>query len=364
MQAVGQHQPESIDILSDLSDFDFSFEMGIDLDVYDPFVNAEPLPNFNLDPETPEPESAVNSLECNFTNTMQTETVDPFDLFTVFKPTTDVNYELPPQKVRKPSASRWVPCAPPPEPQLEPSRWVPIAAPCSNLVPSFAVPTLPQYYYPDPETFGLPYYLPSPHTALPLQNFRSITPPGRQISSLPMPSNVPGTSATTFIPPPPGRFQGMAPVANMTGPDLQQGKKRKQATAPVDEDKDIEAEAAIFSGRRPPKKLGRPYACQQTKERREKNKRRAADYHRRKNDPVYKAKCAQWTKESAERKRQRDAKAAAKTEEVPDSPATDTTQAESPEYVLGGSSQPFNDGDGMLRRSSRQSKPRFPNLEF
>jgi hypothetical protein len=114
---------------------------------------------------------------------------------------------------------------------------------------------------------------------------------------------------------------------------------------------------------RPPtgeKKKGRPYVYKQTKETIERNARRKADYHKRKHDPVYMAKMNQWSREYYQRRRYGRGKKTEKPRQVEEMDESE----ESDEYVFGRSaSKPQGEAVG-LRRSSRQPKPIFANLEF
>ena len=329
----------------DVADFDFDFSFEIP-DVYRTLTSEEPLPEFNIDAQKPDPDSLVIPLEGGSADTFQKDTVAPLEIFTTPKSTTNERVEsttdeceLTFPKVRKLSASRWVPCAGP-KPQREPSRWFPVAAP-SNLAPSFAIPALPQYVYPDPQTVGLPYHYPSPPRVMPGHNFSAVTPPGRQTASLPIPGFMYGGVVPTLMQPPTGRYRHMAPINDMSVADQPQTKKRKRDASPVaDHGVDDESDSAIFSGRRPPKKIGRPRQYKSTQEQRQKSRKRY---------------------ELSKKLQRNDMK---KSHQVAESPVTDSSRENSPEYVLGASKQQKHDGDGLLRRSSRQSKPRFPELQF
>ncbi len=335
-------QQEVVAMTFDASDFDFDFDFEIS-DVYKTLTNAEPLPEFDINAQIPNPDSVVTPFEGGSADTFQTDTVTPLEIFTTpesttiehEKSTTD-ECELTFPKVRKLSASRWVPCAGP-KPQREPSRWFPIAAP-SNLAPSFAIPALPPHVYSDPQTVGLPYYYPSPSRLMPGHNFSAMTPPGRQIASLPIPGFMYGGVVPTLMPPPTGRYRR---VADKSIADQHQGKKRKRDATPIaDPGVDDESDSVVFSGRRPPKKLGRPRQYKPTQEQREKSRKRY------------------------QRKEQLQGNDVEKDHQVAESPVADSSREDSPEYILGASKHQEHDRDGLLRRSSRQSKPRFPDLQF
>ena len=338
-------QKEMAAMTFDVADFDFDFDFEVS-DVYNTLTNEQPLPEFNTDAQTPDPDSLVTPLEGGSADAFQTDTVAPLEIFTAPQSTTNEHEksttdecELTFPKVRKLSASRWVPCAGP-KPQREPSRWVPIAAP-SNLAPSFAIPALPQYVYPDPQTVGLPYHYPSPPRVMAGHNFSAVTPPGRQTASLPIPGFMYGGVVPTLMPPPTGRCRRMAPINDMSNADQHQGKKRKRDAIPVaNHGADDESDSVVFSGRRPPKKLGRPRQYKKTEEQREKSRKR---YDRRTQLP---------------------GKIVEKNHQVAESPVADSSREDSPEYILGASKQEEQDSTGLLRRSSRQSKPRFPDLQF
>lgn len=329
----------------DVADFDFDFDFEIP-DVYGTLTSGEALPELNIDAQTPDADSLVTPLEGGFADTFQIDTVAPLDIFTTPESTTNEHeksttdeYAQTFPKVRKLSASRWVPCAGP-KPKREPSRWFPVAAP-SNLAPSFAIPALPQYVYPDPQTVGLPYHYPSPARVMPGHNFSAVTPPGRQTASLPIPGFMYGGVVPTLMQPPTGRCRRMAPIDNMSVADQPQAKKRKRDTSPVaDHSVDDESDSDIFSGRRPPKKVGRTRQYKSTEEQRERSRKRY------------------------ERSKKLQGNNTTKSHQVADSPVADSSRETSPEYVLGASKQQENGGDGLLRRSSRQSKPRFPELQF
>ena len=344
MQTVDQQ--EMFAMTSGISDFEFDFNFDFDIpEVYKTLTNEEPLPEFNIEAQTPDLNSLVTPLEGGSADTFQTDTVAPLDILTVPESTTYEHEkstvddcELPFPKVRKLSASRWVPCAGP-KPQPEPSTWFPIAAP-SNLAPSFAIPALPQYVYPDPQTVSLPYHYPSPPRVMPGHNFSAVTPPGRQTASLPVPGFMYGGVVPTLMPPPAGRYRRMAPVNNMSIADQHQGMKRKRDATPVaSHGADDESDSVVFSGRRPPKKVRRPRQYKQKEEQLEKCRKRY------------------------ERRQRLQGNNAQKNYQVVESPVSDSSREDSPEYILGASKQEF-DGDGLLRRSSRQSKPRFPDLQF
>ena len=329
----------------DAADFDFDFDFEIP-DVYGTLASGEALPEFNIDDQTPDADSWVTPLEGGSADTFQTDTVAPLDIFTPPESTTNEHDKsttdecaLTFPKVRKLSASRWVPCAGP-KPKREPSRWLPVAAP-SNLAPSFAIPALPQYVYPDPQTVGLPYHYRSPARVMPGHNFSAVTPPGRQTASLPIPEFIYGGVVPTLMQPPKGRCRRMAPIDNMSIADQPQAKKRKRDVSPVaDHRVDDESDSAIFSGRRPPKKVGRTRQYKSTEEQRERSRKRY------------------------ERSKKLQGNNTKKSHQVADSPVADSSRETSPEYVLGASKQQENVGDGLLRRSSRPSKPRFSELQF
>ena len=332
---------------SGVSDFNFDFDFDFEIpDVYKSLTNEGALPEFNVDAQTPDLDSLVTPLEGGSADNFQTDTVAPLEIFTAPESTTNEHEksttdecELAIPKVRKLSASRWVPCAGP-KPQHGPSRWFPIAAP-SNLAPSFAIPALPQYVYPDPQAVGLPYHYPSPPRVMPGHNFSAVTPPGRQTASLPIPGFMYGGVVPTLMPPPTGRYRRMAPINDMSIADQHQGKKRKRDATPVaNHGVDDESDSVVFSGRRPPKKLGRPRQYKQRDEQREKSRKR---YQRRTQLP---------------------GNTVGKKDRIAESPVADSSREDSPEYILGASKQHEHDGDGLLRRSSRQSKPRFPDLQF
>ena len=339
-------QKEMAAMTFDIADFDFDFDFEIS-DFYETLTDEEPLSEFNIDAQTPDSDPLVTPLEGGSADTFQTDTVVPLEILTAPESTTN-DYEKPATdeceltfpKVRKLSASRWVPCAGP-KPQREPSRWIPIAAP-SDLAPSFAIPALPQYVYPDPQTVGLPFHYPSPPRVMPGHNFSAVTPPGRQTASLPIPGFMYGGVVPTLMPPPTGRYRRMTPINDMSIADQHQDKKRKRDATPVaNYGADHESDSVVFSGRRPPKKLGRPRQYKQSKEQREKSRK---PYDRRTQLP---------------------GKGVEKNYQVAESPVTtDSSREDSPEYILGASKQQEHDGDGLLRRSSRQSKPRFPDLQF
>ena len=327
------------------SDFDFDFDFEIP-DVYGTLTGGEPLPGFNIDAQTLDPDCLVTPLEGGSADTFQIDTAAPFDIFNAPESATNKHETstidecaLPLPKVRKLSASRWVPCAVP-KPQCEPSRWVPVAAP-SNLAPSFAIPALPQYVYPDPQTVGLPYHYPSPPRAIPGHNFSAVTPPGRQTASLPIPGFMYGSVVPTLMQPPTGRYRRMTPINDMSVADQSRAKKRKRDASPVvDNGSDDESDSAIFSGRRPPKMIGRSRQYKSTEAQRERSRKRY------------------------ERSKKLQGNTAKKSHQVAENPVTDSSRETSPEYVLGVSKQQEHNGDGLLRRSSRQSKPRFPELQF
>ena len=329
----------------DAADFDFDFDFEIP-DVYGTLVSGEALPEFNIDAQTPDPNPLVTPLEDGSADTFQTDTAAPLEIFAAPGSTTNEREKsttdecpLTFPKIRKLSASRWVPCAGP-KPKREPSRWFPVAAP-SNLAPSFAIPALPQYVYPDPQTVGLPYHYPSPAHVTPGHKFSAVTPPGRQIASLPVPGFMYGGVVPTIMQPPTGRCRRMAPINDMSVADQPQAKKRKRDESPVaDHTVDDESDSAIFSGRRPPKKVGRTRQYKSTEKQRERSRKRY------------------------ERSKQLQGNEAKKSHQVAESPVADSSRETSPEYVLGASNQQGHDGDGLLRRSSRQSKPRFPALQF
>ena len=337
---------EAFAMTSGISDFEFDFNFDFDIpDVYKTIIDEGPLPEFNIDAQTPDLDSLITPLDGSSADAFQTDTVAPLGSLTAPQSTTTEHEKSPTDecgltfpKVRKLSASRWVPCAAP-ESQREPSKWLPIAAP-SNLAPSFAIPALPQYVYPDPQTVGLAYHYPSPSRVMPGNNFSAMTPPGRQTASLPIPGFMHGGVVPTLMPPPTGRSRRMAPGNDMRIADLHQGKKRKRDTTPVaNHGIDDESDSAIFSGRRPPKKLRRPRQYKQKEEQLE--------------------KC----RERSERRQQLQGNNVQKKHQVAESPIADSSREESPEYILGASRQEY-DGNGLLRRSSRQSKPRFPDLQF
>lgn len=329
----------------DAADFDFDFEFEIP-DFYGTLTSGDPLPEFNIDAQTPDPDSLVTPLEGSSADTFQIDTAAPFEIFTVPESATNEHEKstidecaLPLPKVRKLSASRWVPCAVP-KPQREPSRWFPVAAP-SNLAPSFAIPALPQYVYPDPQTVGLPYHYPSPPRVMPGHNFSAVTPPGRQTASLPIPGVMYGGVVPTLMQPPTGRYRSMAPANNMSIAGQPQAKKRKRdASSVADHGVDDESDSAIFSGRRPPKKVGRSRQYKSTEVQRERSRKRY------------------------ERSKKLQGNTAKKSHQVAENPVADSSRETSPEYILGASKQQEDNGDGLLRRSSRQSKPRFPELQF
>lgn len=331
---------------SGVSDFEFDFDCEFDIpEFYKTLTNEGPLPEFNIDAQTPDFDSLVTPLEGGSADTLQTDTVAPLEIFTAPEPTINEHEkstidecELTLPKVRKLSASRWVPCAGPKH-QPEPSRWLPVAAP-SDFAPSFAIPALPQYVYPDPQTVGLPYHYPSPPRVMPGHNFSAVTPPGRQTASLPVPGFMYGGVVPTLMPPPAGRYRRMAPVNDMSIADQRQGTKRKRdATPAAGHGANDESDSVIFSGRRPPKKVRRPRQYKQKEEQLDKCRKR---YERRQRLPGNNV---------------------LKNRQVAESPVADSSREDSPEYILGASNQEF-DGDGLLRRSSRQSKPRFPDLQF
>ena len=331
-------QQELFAMTSGVSDFGFDFNFD--------FETPDVYKTLDIDAQTPDLDSLVTPLEGGSADTFQTDTVAPLDIFNAPESTANEHEtstigecELTFPKVRKLSASRWVPCAGP-KPQREPSRWFPIAAP-SNLAPSFAIPALPQYVYPDPQTVGLPYRYPSPPRVMPGHNFSAMTPPGRQTASLPIPGFMYGGVVPTLMPPPTGRYRRMAPINDMSIADQHQGQKRKRDATPVaTHGPDDESDSVVFSGRRPPKKLGRARQCKQTQEQREKSRKR---YDRRTQLPGRNGE---------------------KNHQIVESPVTDSSREDSPEYILGASKQQEHEGDGLLRRSSRQSKPRFPELKF
>ena len=330
---------------SDISDFDFDFDFEF-FDVYKSLTNEDPLPDFDIDAQTPDPDSLVTPLEGGSADTFQADTVAPLEIFTAPESTTNERErsatdecDLAFPKVRKLSASRWVPCAGP-KPKREPSKWFPIAAP-SNVASSFAIPALPQHVYPDPQTVGLPYYYSSPPHLMPGHNFCTVTPPGRQTASLPVPGFMYGGVVPTLMPPPTGKYRRMAPINDMGNAEQHQGKKRKRDATPVaDHGVDDESDSIVFSGRRPPKKLGRLRQYKQTEEQREKRRKRY------------------------ERTKQLQGNVVKKSHQVAESPVADSSRENSPEYRLGAFKQQERDRNGQLRRSGRQSKPRFPDLQF
>lgn len=327
----------------DVADFDFDFDFEI-ADVYKTLTSKEPLPEFSIDAQTQDPDCVVTPLEGGSADIFQTDTVAPLEIFTAPESTINEHEKsaidecaLPLPKVRKLSASRWVPCAGP-KPQREPSRWFPVAAP-SNLAPSFAIPALPQYV--DPQTVGLPYHYPSPPRVMPGHNFSAVTPPGRQTASLPIPEFTYSGVVPTLMQPPIGRCRHMAPINDTSTAEQPQAKKRKRDAFPVaDCEVDDESDSVIFSGRRPPKKVGRPRQYKSTEEQRKRSRKRY------------------------ERSKKLHRNDMEKSHQVAESPVADSSRENSPEYVLGASKQQEHDGDGLLRRSSRQSKPRFPELQF
>ena len=344
MQTVDQQ--EMFTMPSGMSDFEFDFDFDFDIpEVYKTLNNEEPLPEFSIDAQTPALDSLVTPLEGGSADTFQTDTVAPLDMLTAPESTTyeheeSTNDEREPTfpKVRKLSASRWVPCAGP-KPQPEPSTWFPISAP-SNFAPSFAIPALPHYVYPDPQTISLPYRYPSPPRVMPGHNFSAVTPPGRQTASLPVPGFMYGGVVPTLMPPPAGRYRRMAPIHDKSNADQHHGMKRKRDAAPVASyGADDESDSAVFSGRRPPKKVRRPRQYKQKEEQLEKCRKRY------------------------ERRQQLQGNNVQKHRQIAESPVADSSRETSPEYILGASKQEF-DGDGLLRRSGRQSKPRFPDLQF
>ena len=323
-------------------DFDFDFEIP---NIYGTLTCGEPLPEFNIDAQTLDPDSLVTPLEGGSADAFQIDTAAPFEIFNAPGSATNEHEKstidecvLPLPKVRKLSASRWVPCAVP-KPQCEPSRWFPVAAP-SNLAPSFAIPALPQYVYPDPQKFGLPYHYPSPPRVMPGHNFSAVTPPGRQTASLPIPGFMYSGVVPNLMKPRKGRYRHMDPVNDISIAGQPQAKKQKRDASPVaDHDVDHESDSAIFSGRRPPKKVGRSRQYKSTEVQRERSRKR------------YK---------QSKKLQENTAK---KSHQVAERAVADSSRETSPEYVLGASKQEHNE-DGLLRRSSRQSKPRFPELQF
>ena len=344
---------------------DFQFDFDPTYQGFNPFEGLDTLPETDMDFISTSPDFS-------------------FDGFAALEPTMD-ELAMTPSKERKLSASRWAPCTPPPQPQREPSRWVPMV-PQSELSGRPIINS-----YPDPEQlFGvpqtqyasLPYFTQPPPSNNLFHNFSQITPPGRQISSINYPMFTPG-NVLPLGPPPKGRSRQVKPCVDLKESALspgtmQPGQKRKRPalmslpgeSRAHDSDSSLSSTpsspsspSSSITNARPPageKKKGRPYVYKQTKETIDRNTRRKADYHKRKHDPAYMAKMNQWSREYYQRRRYGRGKKAEKTrqaEEVDES-------EESAEYVFGSSASKTPGEEVGLRRSSRQPKPIFANLEF
>ena len=358
----------------------FQFDFDTTYQGLDPFNGLDAIPEIDMD---------FINMNSDFS----------LDGFTALEPTMDES-AMPPPKQRQMSASRWVPCSPPLQPQRGPSRWVPMV-PQSDLA---GRPIINSYHDPE-QLFGvpqtqyanLPYFPQPPQGNVPFHNFLQITPPGTQTSSIHYPIFTPG-NMVPLRPPPKGKSRQIKSSVDPEDLALEPGKmqpgQKRKGTTPTslrekspehDSDSNVSSaspsassSSSSISYTRPPpgnKKLGRPYVYKQTKETRERNARRVADYHKRKNDLGYMAKMNQWSREYCQRKKQMDVdkwklvkgewqmekrgknKKSKQVEEMDQG-------EESEDYVYGRSSQQAQGEAVGMRRSSRQPKPRFANLEF
>ncbi|KAL2038261.1 hypothetical protein N7G274_008910 [Stereocaulon virgatum] len=341
---------------------DFQFDFDPTYQGFNPFEGLDFLPEIDMDFISTSPDFS-------------------FDGFAALEPSMD-ELAMTPAKERKLSASRWAPCTPPPQPQWEPSQWVPIV-PQSELSGRPIINS-----YPDPEQlFGaqqtqyasLPYFAQPRPGNNPFHNFSQITPPGRQLSSINYPMFTPG-NVLPLGPPPKGKSRQGKPCVDLKESALsplsiQPGQKRKRPAlmslpggSPAhDSDSSLSSAppspSSSITNARPPageKKKGRPYVYKQTKETIERNARRKADYHKRKHDPAYMAKMNRWSREYYQRRRYgrgRTTEKARQAEEVDEG-------EESEEYVFGRLALKSPGEEVGLRRSSRQPKPIFANLEF
>ncbi|KAL2059236.1 hypothetical protein ABVK25_000528 [Lepraria finkii] len=330
----------------------FQFDFDTTYQGLDPFDGLDAIPEIDMD----------------FINTSPDFSLDGF---TALEPTMDRS-AIPSPKQRKMSASR----------------------PIINSYPD------PEQLFSVPQTqyTNSPYFSQPPQGNVPFHNFLQITPPGTQTSSIHYPMFTPG-NMVPLRPPPKGKSRQIESsvdsedLAHEPG-KMQPDQKRKRPTPmslrgkPPEHDSDSSVSSASPSASSssssipyirplPPgnKKLGRPYVYKQTKETRERNARRVADYHKRKKNSAYMAKMNQWSREYYQRKKQMDVdkwelvkwewqmekrgknENSKRVEEVGQG-------EESDEYVYGRSSQQAQGEAVGMRRSSRQPKPRFANLEF